>query len=463
MDDQQITQAWDRTERSLGLERVIDSLVKAGGRPLVVGGWVRDTILGVQSKDVDIEVHSLSERKVLEILYAHGRVDEVGKSFGVMKFEHDVDFSLPRTERMISSGHRGVQVNVDPHMGFTQAAARRDFTINAIGFDIKSGRVEDSFHGRDDLANGFLRHTSDRFSEDPLRVLRGMQFCARFDLEMVYSTVELCRSIKDRFGELSKERVGAEFWKLFQSDRPSRGLQVLIETGWIDHFPELKAIVGTPQDPEWHPEGPVDVHLGMSADAAAKFARVEGLTGEDRVLAVAGAFVHDLGKATHTVFSDGRWRSPGHAAAGVEPVASFLDRIEFPHVMIDKLCRITAEHMCCVDPKVKPTPTVVRRLARRLVPATIEEWARVVEADANGRGEHVHSCAGPWLKVAKTLKVEQKPVSGIITGQHLIDFGMKPGPAFKPILEAAVAAQEEGVFDDLTTALVWLDDYLEAQ
>jgi hypothetical protein len=241
---------------------------KAG--PRLVGGGVRDWLLGIASKDFDVEVGDMTLEELHRALLPFGSTDVVGRSFGVIKLRHnglEYDFSLPRRESKTGAGHRGFAVEPDPSLSDHAAAARRDFTINAIAYDPFSGAVIDPYNGQADLSARILRHTSAAFVEDPLRVLRAMQLAARFDLSLAPETAQLCQSISAAFTELPVERIWAEWEKwAVKSIKPSRGITVLEATGWLNHFPEIAALRGCTQEPEWHPEG--DVHPARSAQAA---------------------------------------------------------------------------------------------------------------------------------------------------------------------------------------------------
>ena len=241
------------------LQPILSAIESAGGLPLIVGGAVRDQLLGYALKDIDIEVYRLSIEQLAEVLTPFGRLDAVGRSFGILKLRlpsgRDFDFALPRRESKIGAGHRGFLAAPDPTMTPREAAARRDFTINAMALT-PAGEILDFFGGQADLHARILRHTTAAFAEDPLRVLRGMQFAARFDMRLAPETAALCRALLAEAPTLAIERIWGEWWKwAVKSVRPSAGLQVLAETGWIDLYPELLALIGCPQDPLWHPEG----------------------------------------------------------------------------------------------------------------------------------------------------------------------------------------------------------------
>jgi tRNA nucleotidyltransferase (CCA-adding enzyme) len=439
------------------VERVLSVIRGAGGRPMLVGGYVRDVLMGAPSKDIDIEVYGLAFAAVAEALSRAGRVDEVGKSYGVLKIragDTDLDVNVPRRERKISEGHRGFDVAPDMSLSFAEASARRDFTINAILADPATGEITDCHGGLRDLEAGVLRHTSERFSEDPLRVLRGVQFAARFGFTMDPETARLCRTLLGAYGELSVERIWGEWEKIgTRGTHISRALAVLRDTWWDARYLELARMHGIGQDPGWHPEGDVWTHAGLSADQAARLAGEAGLTGTDRLVVVFAALLHDLGKVTHTQYGE-RITSHGHAEAGVGPARAFLASIGCPEGVTARILPLIREHMNCFGRPAKPA---VRRLVRRLVPATLTELALVCSADAKGRGDpDAWSTASAWFEMGRDLKVEERPAKGLLTGDHLIAAGMRPGPAFRPLLAEALAAQDAGEFDDEAGALRWL-------
>ena len=447
---------------------VLAAIRQAGGRPMLVGGCVRDAILGGghAPKDIDVEVYGLTFAAVAEALSRAGRVDEVGKSFGVLKVragDTDLDVNVPRRERKVSAGHRGFEVAPDMTLSFAEASARRDFTMNAILLDPDTGEIVDCHGGVDDIRAGILRHTSAAFAEDPLRVLRAVQFAARFGFTLAPETAALCRSLAASYAELPAERVWVEFEKTgTKGTHLSAALSVLADTGWEQHFPQIAALHGVPQDPAWHPEGDVWVHSGLAGDQAARLASDAGLTGADRFVVVMAALLHDLGKVTHTTVAPGpRIISPGHAAAGVAPAQAFLRSVACPEHLIARIVPLVKEHMCCIG---RPSKPAVRRLARRLVPATMAELAIVCGADRKGRREpDAPNVAEAWLEMAGGLRVTERPAKGLLTGDHLIAAGMVPGPAFKPVLAAALAAQDAGEFDDEAGALAWMRERLSTE
>ncbi len=306
---------------SPSLDRIVRELDAVGFRALIVGGAVRDALLGLDPKDFDIEVYGVSYDRLAQILARYGRVDLVGKSFGVVKLEGH-DFSVPRRDSKTGAHHRDFETTFDPAITPKEAASRRDFTINAMAFDPVSGELLDFFGGREDLQNRVLRATSDAFSEDPLRVLRGMQFACRFDLKLDPATARMARAISDQYSTIATERVAEEFNKWARkSTRPGLIGPYLFQSGWLSHFPEIERLRGVPQDPEWHPEGDVFVHTMHVLNAAARVAERERVEGDDRAVLMFAALTHDFAKADVTALRqrDGRlrWSYYGHERSGV--------------------------------------------------------------------------------------------------------------------------------------------------
>ncbi len=437
-------------------------------RAFLVGGCVRDAILGLPAgKDFDVEVFGLDYDVLLNALSRWGRTDLVGRSFGVVKLTtgsgHSYDFSLPRKDSKVAPGHKGFEIEIDPAIDPREAAARRDFTINSIMYDPRSREVINFFGGVEDLKNRVLRHTSAAFVEDPLRVLRGMQFAGRFDLRAARETVELSRSIKSSFPELAVERVREEWFKWARlSASPSAGLRFLFDCGWIDHFPEIKALAGTPQDAEWHPEGDVFTHTCHCCDAMARLEDWRQADAESRIVYMLAILVHDFGKpaTTRKEMKGGRERivSPGHEEAGVEPTEKFLDRIGATAAIRERVVPLVRNHLFHMQ---EISDRAVRRLARRLAPENIEGLCVVMTADAMGRPPRpgvVPENVTRLLARAHELEVKGSAPRPILQGRHLIEIGLMPGQRFRGVLDKAFEAQLEGDFKDLAGGFRWLAD-----
>jgi tRNA nucleotidyltransferase (CCA-adding enzyme) len=439
-------------EKILRLARAVKD---AGGRALLVGGCVRDRLLGRGVKDWDVEVYGVEPPRLRELLGRFGRVNVVGEAFTVYKLGQDLDVSLPRRERKTGRGHRGFYIEGDPSMSFEEAARRRDFTVNALLEDPLAGDIIDPFGGRADMEAKLLRAVSpETFVEDSLRVLRAAQFAARFGFSVEEATAELSRSID--LGDLPAERVWGELEKiLLAAAEPSVGLR------WLDRlnvtpqlFPELHALKGVPQEEEWHPEGTVDVHTRLVCDRARGL--VDDLDYPRRVTVMLAALCHDFGKPSTTEFVGGRTRSRGHDEAGVGPTLSFLDRLRL--FTLDGY-DVRAQVAALVREHLKPgefyrkrgevTDGAFRRLARR---CELELLYRVAKADSLGRNapwvpreRWFDSEAQEWfIERARELSVQHGPPEPILMGRHLLEMGLKPSPLVGQVQRAVYELQLDG-------------------
>ena len=447
--------------------------VRKVGRPRVVGGCVRDWLLGLEPKDFDVEVPGVNFETLHRVLAPFGATDVVGRSFGVIKLRlggTEYDFSLPRRESKTGSGHRGFLVEPEPNLSDSEAAARRDFTVNAIAYDPFTGTLIDPHGGERDLRARVLRHTSAAFTEDPLRVLRAFQLAARFDFTLAPETVALCRSIKASCAELPVERIWGEWAKWAEkAQKPSRGLDVLRETEWLGHFPEIAALVGTPQDPEWHPEGDVFVHTRHCCDALVHLYDWQSSAPAQRRVLLFAVLAHDFGKPATTVQAERhgrlRWVSPGHEPAGGPLAETFLRRIGSPLEAIAYVRPLVVNHLVHHHGNIEFSDTSVRRLARRLAPASIDQLCAVMRADHDGRPP-LHSPEtlrriDALQQKARALALAETAPQPLVLGRHLLALGRKPGPDFKPLLDAAFEAQIDGAFADEAGGVAWLKDRLQ--
>ena len=440
----------------LGIARELDA---EGGQVLLVGGCVRDAALDLAPKDLDLEVRGLEADQLRTILARSHGLDEVGKSFGILKLKNSpIEVSLPRTETKAGMGHKGFEVEVDPHLPFPEASARRDFTINAMGLDPQSGELLDPHGGRKDLEDKVLRHVGPAFVEDPLRVLRGMQFVARMQLTAEPETIALCSTID--LEELPSERIFEEWKKLIlKGESISMGLRFLQSTTWLRFFPELESLVDCPQDPEWHPEGDVWIHTLHCMDAFSKL-RVDD-DWENLVVGLA-VLCHDFGKPSTTVVaSDGRIRSPKHEHEGAEITRSFLARMTNHKDLLEQVIPLVRRHLA---PRVfhndQAGDGAIRRLAKEVT--RIDRLVRVATADMAGRPpKPAEFPEGNWLlERAEALKVKDSAPAPIVQGRHLIERGLPAGPGFKPILDKCFEAQLDGLFTDLPSGLAYLSQVL---
>lgn len=457
------------------VSRVANDIRVAGGDMVFVGGAVRDRYLGLDNKDIDIEVYNIPAEKLTEILSNYGKVDTVGASFGIIKLTTDggdYDFSLPRRENKSGEGHRGFIVEPDHTMSIEEATSRRDFTINALSMT-PEGDVFDFYDGMRDLKEKRLRHISDKFSEDPLRVLRGMQFAARFDMTMDPSTAKLANELKKEYHTIAKERIFGEWQKwALRGKKPSAGLRVLRQTGWVDFYPELKSLIGVMQEEKWHPEGDVWEHTLHVVDAAAEIAERDSLNNEDRMVLMMAALCHDFGKPSTTIIENGEYHAPGHDKAGVQPTKDFLRSIGVPESVIAKVWPLVAEHMSHLN---DITPRSVRRLSLRLDPSNVEMLTRVIESDHSGRPpleKALPQKAKDLLLMANQLQLSEQKIKPVILGRHLMQLaneGKLPeryktgGPHYSDLLNTLFEVQLEGLYSNEEEGMLYAQRLFSAQ
>jgi tRNA nucleotidyltransferase (CCA-adding enzyme) len=433
------------------------------GRALLVGGCVRDELMGAQPKDWDLEVYGIEPARLRELLDHFGSVNVVGEAFTVYKLGPHLDVSIPRRERKTGRGHRAFFIEGDPAMSVEEATRRRDFTINALLQDPLTQEIIDPFHGRNDLENKLLRAVSpDTFGEDSLRVLRAAQFAARFEFAIEPNTIELCRSID--VTDLPAERIWAEMEKLLlRAQNPSIGLKWLRELGAVDQiFAELKALIDVPQEPEWHPEGDVWIHTLLTVDRAREL--IDELPYAKQVTVMLAALAHDFGKPATTRFIDGRIRSREHEEAGIAPAETFLDRLNLHTLdgydLRSQVLAIVRDHLKPGEfykKRLEVSVGAFRRLARKV---DLELLYRVAKADSLGRNaEHVPrekwytADAQEWfIERVHELELQDGAPAPILLGRHLLEMGMRPGPRVGEISKAVYEMQLDGRVIDLDNA-----------
>jgi tRNA nucleotidyltransferase (CCA-adding enzyme) len=444
------------------LDRAIDiarAVRGAGGRALIVGGWVRDRIMNRPDKaepNIDLEVFHIAPDRLRELLEGFGRVEAVGESFQVYKLGA-IDISLPRRDSKAGRGHRGFVVVGDPDMSIAEAARRRDFTVNAISWDPLSEEYFDPFDGRGDIERRLLRMVdAQTFADDSLRVLRAIQFVARLGFALDEATRDVCRNIA--LDDLPSERIWGEFEKLLLADTPSIGFALALDLGVVAKlFPELQALAGCQQEPEWHPEGDVWVHTLQVIDQAR--ARIDDLERPQKIAVMLGAVCHDFGKPATTAFIDGRIRSMDHEEQGVAPATAFLDRLNVNAIdgydVRRQVLGITAQHLkpgSWFKVRDEVGDGAFRRLAHKV---DLELLARVAKADCEGRRPGRFDCSSmDWfLERARALGVEHRPPAPILLGRHLLALGLKPGPRVGEILKAVYEKQMDGSVTTLDQAI----------
>lgn len=460
---------------------------KAGGRAFIVGGHVRDKFLGLESKDIDLEVFGIESEILKVIISKFGKAKECGKSFGVLKLD-DLDISLPRRERKTGVGHKGFEAECDPYMSTEEACSRRDLTINAMLFDPLTNELIDPFNGLTDIKNKILRHVDDiRFAEDPLRVLRVAQFHARFGFSVHDDTNELCCVLIDELKHLSKERLFIEIEKiLMRADKPSKGFIWMKEFGILNElFPELAVLETIEQGFKHHPEGSllekieetmleefdpdnpdhkdrlkykvvkngnVFIHTMLALDSVPK---------KERDITLMFAILcHDMGKAivggvpkeddpTHISFK-------GHEDEGIEVAETFLRRLTVNSDLIRDVCTLVGLHMRPLELKKNPKKRTIRRLALRV---DIPLLMKVHVADKKGAlSDSSFEDVDKILEIFEEIKGEIKP---LIFGRHLISLGLTPSRKFGIILREVFESQLDGIFSTEEKGIEFTKKYIK--
>lgn len=408
-----------------------------GGRAYYVGGFVRDRLLGLPTKDIDVEVHGIYPDKLREIVSSQGTVLEMGESFGIFSLKGtDIDIAMPRKETATGRGHRDFDVSVDPFIGTKKAAARRDFTVNALMEDVLTGEIIDCYGGLADLKNKVLRHVTDEsFPEDPLRVLRLAQFSARFGFSVHEKTKELCKTID--LSSLSKERIEGEMKKaLLKSEKPSVFFEVLREVEGLGcWFPELKKLIKLSQNPVFHPEGDVWVHTMEVLDRAVSFR--ERVSEPYRFML--SALCHDLGKIEATKEIGGVIHAYAHESLGQPLVKELLSRITGDKNVINYVLNMSLYHM---KPGVMARAGSSQKSFNRLFDDSLCPYDLICLAlsDEGERNESIENIL--FGKLGIFNETMSRP---FVQGKDLIEAGLKPDKCFSEILAYAHKLRLAGV------------------
>lgn len=423
-------------------DKIMKEIYNAGGRVFYVGGYVRDEFIGIENKDIDVEIHDITVKEVKEILSKYGKVDVVGESFGVLKvMGMDIDFAFPRTESKIGDKHVDFDVQVDPFLSHEKAARRRDFTMNAIMKDVITGEIIDPFNGVEDIKSGVIRMIDEStFIEDNLRPLRACQFAARFNMVIDRDVIELSKGLV--YTHLSKERIAEEMKKALKSPTPSIAFNYMLEMGIISQLsPELTLMATTEQDPIWHPEGSVWIHTMQVLDMAAKVKH----KAKNPIHFMYFALLHDVGKINTTVFkTNGRVSAIGHELSGSKLVNKVISCITNETSMIPYIEEMVSKHM--IPHKVlEMKPLKVRRF---MATSNVEELLLFNVCDNSKGGktsvESAELAANYKEKVEVIRSLEQGKPFGIlpeIKGNDLIQMGFTPGPKFGKLLAEALEMQ----------------------
>jgi tRNA nucleotidyltransferase (CCA-adding enzyme) len=398
-------------------------------------------------------------------LSRYGDVSKVGASFGVIKLrlasDVEYDFSLPRLDNKSGKGHKGFNVEVSPTLSLRSASLRRDWTINAMAWEVFTHRLHDYFGGLRDLKDRVLRPVSKHFSEDPLRVLRGFQFAGRFDMSLASDYQSVMYDCLMEFGTISRERIWSEWekWAL-KSIKPSAGLRFLRSSGWLIMFPEVAQTVGVKQSKIHHPEGDVWTHTLHVIDEMTEICMRENITGERRLALMFGTLLHDVGKTHTTITTEFDVTAHGHDEAGVEPATNFMTRLlgGSKTDLVKEVVSLVKCHMQHnnFQPQLSNPERFVRRLSKRV---NIENLALIVEADYSGRpplDKGMPESMKRILEISRAIEVNAGPPAPVMMGRHLIQMGLFPGPQFKKILDEVYERQLDGEITDLEAAVKYV-------
>lgn len=423
-------------------QEVARLVAEQGGRCFYVGGFVRDPLMKQENKDVDMEVHGVTPHCLEEILDSLGQRITIGESFGIFGLKgYALDIAMPRKEEARGLGHRDFAIFVDPFIGTEAAARRRDFTCNALMQDVLTGEILDPFGGMEDLRSGVLRHVcSGSFGEDPLRVLRGAQFAARFRFRVAPETLELCRTMQ--LQHLPRERVEGEMKKaLLKAERPSIFFEVLRQMDQLDHwFPEVKALIGIPQNPVYHAEGDVWTHTMMVLDQAAQ---LRDRTANPYWFMLA-ALTHDFGKAICTEEKDGILHAYQHELAGLPLIRTFLQRITRETRLAEYVLNLAEYHM---KPNTAAGARSAVKVTTRMFDASVDPEGLVCIALADDRGRITQAPATDHedFLYDRLETFRQLMAQPYVMGRDLMEAGLKPGAEFTEILQYAHKLRLAGI------------------
>ena len=404
------------------LLKIAGDIHEAGGRAFLVGGWVRDALLGKSCRDYDIEVYDMAQDALVPILSKYGRTNLVGKAFGVIHLAMkglSLDFSFPRTESKVGYGHRGFVVHTDEKLSFKEAALRRDFTINAMGMELPDLTLCDPYGGIDDLRSHTLRHVGPAFAEDSLRILRGVQFASRFGCTLAPDTIELCRTLS--LDDLSVERLFEEFKKwLLKPGKPSLGLKAFLDIKLDEYFLEIR-----PFNESWETLGiildnMVPLRETLSEAQAMEFAFAALLCGSPETSL---SFLERITNETHLL----------------KVVPSLLKAYQELDVAI-----------------VNDAPTL-RRLAvklggLKLLGLLVKCTPSEVYAVSKTEGE---CFADMFWNAASRLDLIENAPQPYLTGKRLMDMGVQPGKQMGEIIKQSFELQLDGKITNAEEAIAW--------
>ncbi|MCF6340703.1 MAG: CCA tRNA nucleotidyltransferase [Sulfurimonas sp.] len=392
------------------LDKIFNKLQNYSSKIIIVGGFVRDSLLNTGSKDIDIEVYGIKSFERLEdILKEFGNISSVGKSFGVCKLifkNYDLDFSLPRSDNKTHAGHRGFEVTIDPNLDFKTATSRRDFTINSIGYDVINKELLDPFNGVADLKNKILKAVDEKsFIQDPLRVLRAAGFCARFELNIDNNLLILCKKMvyKNMLNELPKERIFGEIQKLFlKAKKPSIGFKLLKSFGG-DIYSENIYLLD-------------NIKLTKNS--------------KTNIVLMLATLCHNY---------------------KTDDAIEFIEKLSDEKDILKRVLPLIQNHQKI---KIKLSNYELYKLATEV---KIEELLILCQTIY---GNKIYKTINSIKERTIKLNILNKKLIPLLRGKNILKLGFKPSLEFSKILNNAYEAQMKGEFSNYLKAKKWLKNYL---
>ena len=444
----------------------------SGGRLLIVGGFVRDALIGRDSKDLDFEIYGLTPERAGALLEVRGFTPPVGKLFPVWRHTRlGFDVSFPRTSVADrapeqNSFHRSddrAEVVPAEARSFEFAARGRDLTLNAIAWDISREEWIDPLGGRSDLRRGLLRAADvSRFAEDPLRALRVARMAASLDGQLDDELLSLCTA--QDLSAVPIERVAGELRRMLMlTDRPWRAFEWLDRMDQLAVFPRVAALKGVPQDPKWHPEGDVFIHTGLVVNAAAELAAP--LSADDREVLMWAALCHDLGKAEVTERAPkGRIRSPGHDVASARIAKEWLESLRISGRLVTRVEALCRHHLApALFVKEGAGPKAYRRLARKLADAGLKmmDLERFARADQLGRTtdealSRRFDAGDEFLEAARLASVDRGVAPDVVRAADWMRAGVPAGPELGRLLARCREVQDDTGWIKADQIMAWV-------
>lgn len=432
-----------------------------GSRLLVVGGSVRDALRGHPSKDLDLEIVGATPEAIAATI--PWPQQQVGKSYGLLLVQFQE--------------HGWLEVSVEPgsYADWESLCRRRDFTCNAIAWDVLEAALIDPLGGQRDILAGVLREAGPTsIQADPLRIWRAAQFCARFDWQVDSALRAAIQAAVPSLAGLAQERVTREWEKLLvMPDKPGQAVQLLDDWGVIlESYPELFALHECPQEAQFHPEGDVWIHTLMVLDQAARLGRERGFSQVERLQLGLAALLHDLGKPATTRRESGRVTAHGHELAGVKPARHWFDRHSFGEPVALAVLDCVAKHMRpmqltreILSGKMSPAQQLnaLRRLIRDLEAVEWPVFLTLCEADQRGRAlpqeEYLPAQVFDGI-LREHPALLQTARTDLLRGRDLLALGVEPGRRMGQWLERVERARDAGEVATHQEALDWVRERL---